>query len=182
MTTKELIRAKIEQLKHYAEESKMEWINDGYNQNAFAEDCRISSFDKLLTFIDSLPDEPVSDDLEEAAREIVIKMHPCMKDCTILGDRLTRGQLMALVKAGAEWQSKKEQDIIETAEDHAFLAGANWQKEQMMKDAVEGEVCILPGRAAYVKEKDNESLKQYLLDHFKYGDKVKIIIVKEEEQ
>lgn len=43
--------------------------------------------------------------LDEAAREIVIKMHPCLKDCTILGDRLTRGELMALVKAGAEWMA-----------------------------------------------------------------------------
>lgn len=63
-----------------------------------------------------------------------------------------------------------------------FIAGAKWQKEQMLKDAVEGEVCILPGRATYVEEKDNESLKQYLLDHFKDGDKVRVIIVKEEEE
>ena len=48
------------------------------------------------------------DNLDEAAREIVIKMHPCLQDCTILGDRLTRGQLMALVKAGAEWQYQKD--------------------------------------------------------------------------
>ena len=45
------------------------------------------------------------DNLDEAAREIVIKMHPSLKDCTILGDRLTRGQLMTLVKAGAEWMA-----------------------------------------------------------------------------
>lgn len=41
-------------------------------------------------------------DLDEAAEEIVVKMHPCMEDCIILGDRLTRGELTALVKAGAE--------------------------------------------------------------------------------
>ena len=45
------------------------------------------------------------DNFDEAAREIVIKMHPCLKDCTILRDRLTRGELMALVKAGAEWMA-----------------------------------------------------------------------------
>lgn len=59
-----------------------------------------------FTFVlDSLQQEQPSlpDDLDEAVREIVIKMHPCLKDCTILGDRLTRGQLMDLVKAGAEW-------------------------------------------------------------------------------
>ena len=51
------------------------------------------------------------DNLDEAAREIVIKMHPCLKDCTILGDRLTRGQLMALVKAGAEWMAGQGETI-----------------------------------------------------------------------
>ena len=33
---------------------------------------------------------------------------------------------------------------------------------------------------AYVKEKNNESLKQYLLDNFKTGDKVRIIVTKED--
>lgn len=55
---KELIRKEIEKLKKWSEFSKKEWIDEGYNQNAFAEDCRIKSFDKLLAFIDNLPDEP----------------------------------------------------------------------------------------------------------------------------
>ncbi len=89
----------------------------------------------------------LSDDLEEAARQIVIKMHPCLKDCTILGDRLTRGQLMALVKAGAQWQ-----------------------KEQMMKDAVEGEVADLNGDIY------NYCIEKGMTDE----DKVCIIIIKED--
>ncbi len=54
MTNTELlakIKAEIERLKNYAEESKKEWVNEGYNQNAFAEDCRIKSFDTLLSFL-----------------------------------------------------------------------------------------------------------------------------------
>ena len=35
----------------------MEWVNEGYSQNAFAEDCRISSFDKLLSFLSTLESE-----------------------------------------------------------------------------------------------------------------------------
>jgi hypothetical protein len=58
------------------------------------------------------------DNLDESAKEIVIKMHPCLKDCTILGDRLTRGQLMALVKAGAEWMA------------HIHLMGTKTANEQ----------------------------------------------------
>lgn len=63
----------------------------------------------------------------------------------------------------------------------AFKAGAEWMKRKMMEGAVEGEVCILPGYVAYVKEKNNESLKQYLLDNFKTGDEVSIIILPKED-
>ena len=54
------LKAEIKRLKKHSEESKKEWIGEGYNQNAFAEDCRISSFDKLLSFIDSLQQEQES--------------------------------------------------------------------------------------------------------------------------
>ena len=67
MSNIEKIRQEIERLKKYSESSKKEWIDEGYNQNAFAEDCRIMSFNKLLAFIDSLPEEDPSEDLEEAA-------------------------------------------------------------------------------------------------------------------
>ena len=112
MTDKEKIRAEIERLKQYAESSKMEWIDDGYNQNAFAEDCRISSFDKLLSFIDSLPEEPScpkeSDDLEEAAEEYALNY-------------VCAGPYNSIGKDG-------------------FMAGAIWQELKMMEGAVEGEI------------------------------------------
>lgn len=169
MTTKALIRAEIERLKHYAEEAKMEWVNDGYNQNAFAEDCRISSFDKLLAFIDTLQDEPVSDDLEESA-----KKYAGEQEFWWIRENPYTSQEYAF-KAGAEWQSKRDQETIETAEDHAFLAGSNWQKEQMMKNAVEGEV---------VKDISNKlavTAKNINLDGFKFLDKVRIIILPKED-
>lgn len=58
----------------------------------------------------------------------------------------------------------------------AFEAGAEWQKRQMMKDAVEGEV---------VKDISNKlavTAKGIDLDGFKFGDKVRVVIVKEEEK
>lgn len=92
--------------------------------------------------------------------------------------------------------SEKEQTILEAAEGYAyggisdelkplmkpladeiirnFIAGAEWQKEQMMKDAMEGEI---------VKDITNKlavTAKNINLDGFKFGDKVKIIIVKED--
>ena len=61
MTDKEKIRAEIERLKKCSESAKIEWIHTGYDQNAFAEDCRIASFNKLLFFIDSMQEEPNDD-------------------------------------------------------------------------------------------------------------------------
>ena len=54
-----------------------------------------------------------------------------------------------------------------------FKRGAKWQKEQMMKEAVEGEI---------VKDISNKlavTAKNVNLDGFKFGEKVRIIIVKE---
>ena len=53
----DILLKEIERLKRNSESAKREWIKEGYNQNAFAEDCRISSFDKLLSFIVSLQQE-----------------------------------------------------------------------------------------------------------------------------
>ena len=155
MTDKEKIRAEIERLKQYAESSKMEWIDDGYNQNAFAEDCRISSFDKLLSFIDSLPEEPScpkeSDDLEEAAETFN------RKDAARMWD----------------YEDKTEGEIVEAA----FKSGADWQKLKMMEGSVEGEITKDIHNLLHVK---SDVLP--MLSGFKFGDKVKIIIIKDDER
>lgn len=103
MSNIEKIRQEIERLKKWSESSKKEWIDEGYNQNAFAEDCRIKSFDKLLSLIDSLPEEKPSEDLEEVVRLYADNQIP-----TDYPDYFCR------------------QDVKD-----AFIAGAEWQKEQM---------------------------------------------------
>lgn len=93
-------------------------------------------------------EEPVSEDLEEAA------------------DNHIRKVVDAAGHPGWEWET---QDII-----NAFIAGAEWQNEQMMKDAVDYK--IVNNLAAY-------PVIYYEVKHLglKYGDKVKIIIIKEDE-
>ena len=83
-------------------------------------------------------------------------------------------------EAGAKWQSKRDQETIETAEDHAFLAGANWQKEQMMKKSVEGFV----GVHLHEERADVTVNTGYLPKEMgiKGNSKVRVIIVKEEEK
>lgn len=59
-----------------------------------------------------------------------------------------------------------------------FKRGAKWQKEQMMKEAVEGEV-RKDGTIGYF-EFSNEQQFHSLLEQFQDCDKVRIIIVKED--
>ena len=153
MTTKELIRAELKRLE------EMDYPVDTYEQSVGF----YNALDRIKSFLDTL-EEPVSEDLEEAARQYE-RSRPfapdesepestrkafiagaewdaehfrdttkkVSKDLEEAAENIYKvpfGTRAEDFKAGAEWQRRKEQDIIETAEDHAFLAGANWQKEQ----------------------------------------------------
>lgn len=110
--------------------------------------------------------EMVSEDLEEYAKKLT------------KGAALDKHNLIWMCKKGAEWQKKKDQETIELAEDHAMLAGMNKMKEEMIKDAV--DAVVYQGLySKYVKERDDEALAN-VLKNYNSGDKVKIIIVKEE--
>jgi hypothetical protein len=110
-------------------------------------------YHKALEFVLSVlsdiekSEKPVSNDLEEAA------------------DNHIRRVIDAAGHPGWNWTT---QDIRE-----AFIAGYNLCKEQMMKEAVEGEVVKDISNKLAVTAKIN-------LDGFKFGDKVRIIIVKED--
>ena len=87
------------------------------------------------------------------------------------------GDLRVAFIAGAEYQRKQDQSLIELAEDHAMLAGMNKMKEEMMEKAVEAEVNTYEDLAAgkswaeFVVEMPTNSL----------GDKVKVIVITEEK-
>lgn len=75
--------------------------------------------------------EMVSEDLDIAATSIIKRLGGMEKD-----DCVSEHELK-IFKAAIDWQKKKDQEVIELAEDHAMLAGMNRVKEEMMKDAVE---------------------------------------------
>lgn len=127
MTDKELIKQEIERLKEHT--AKCGYPGQGEFENGNREG-RNYVCDKLLSFIDSLPEEPESDDLEEAADQYALRDSQAYKGvhCTYVDDKIA-------FKAGAEWQKRKDQETIELAEDHAMLAGMNKMKEEMMKMA-----------------------------------------------
>ena len=88
------------------------------------------------------------------------------------------------LQKAAEWQKAQDQETIELAEDHAMLAGMEKMREEMMKDAVEGTVKYEIGSAEIPQcDKHYQVLSdQVHIPNVKLGDKVKIIIVKEEQQ
>lgn len=79
-------------------------------------------------------------------------------------------------KAGAEWQREQDSETIELAEDHAILAGMMKERKQMLKDAVDGEVVSDLKGVNYVRSMSKIS------DDLRFGKKVKLIIIKKEEQ
>lgn len=77
--------------------------------------------------------------------------------------------------AGAEYQRKQDQQLIELAEDHAMLAGMNKMKEEMMEKAFRCEI---------IKSRTHmPHLKPYFFssDYGKIGDKVRVFVFPEEK-
>ena len=154
----EPLRKEIEKRMHICD-GIFERDSDTYYQG------KAVAYQETLPLIDSLQQEQTSlpSNLDEAAKKIVIQLHPCMEYSSVLGDHLTMGELVELVKAGAEWQ-----------------------KGQMLKDAamVEGEVVELGETYKSLAftvglEELNEVLQPLGV---KDGDRVRMIVIKEEEK
>lgn len=113
----------------------------------------------ILTFINSLQGESMSEDLELASERYA---------CKFSSSKYGHDKIKTAFKAGANWQ--EEQDNI--CYEEIFEEGAKWQNEQMMAKAVDGEVGYWNIRGL--------SVNMELPSKFEEGDKVKLIIVKED--
>lgn len=124
----------------------------------------------VLSFLSTLESEkPVPNDLKEAAEDFVWEVMENDEDGISDLCRKLR-------------PTSKISDFYDALAEF-FIAGAKWQKKQMMKEAVEGEVCIpnvwvehKEGKELVVRAEISKELG------FKFGDKVHIIIVKEDEK
>ena len=133
MSKVEKIKAEIERLK-----KSLSWGSCA-SQLSMECNCKNEAYNEVLSYINSLEEEPVSNDLEEAAKNY-------------------------------------EEDAIFYAARRIsdfFKAGAEWQKEKMIEDAVDGEIYFNMDYLQY-------HINTEPLTHFHHGDKVKLIIVKEE--
>ena len=149
---------------------------------------------KFRSIIDSMQEEPVSKDRREA---ILKKAHELANRAELISDKFPKSTLIAVAIDMAEWcdshpiEEPVSEDLDRAAEKYAyelfpsigaantetelaFKVGANWQKQEMMKDAMDTEV-------TYGKSLAVPSLG-YALDKkgLDYGDKAKLIIIKED--
>lgn len=106
-----------------------------------------------------LGEEPVSEELEEAANNCYYRNHAYARESFI---------------EGANWQKQKNESKVLTEEqcrkirDDAFELGKDAMKQQMMKDAIEA---IIPIHGQIWVDNKTE---------YKGGDKVKLIIIKKD--
>ena len=148
MNKAEKIKAEIERRKneYMAQANTFESLGMTEEMNFFAK--LASNMAALIRYIDSLEEEPVSNDLEEAARKI------------------------------ATWHSHITGDTYIPNDAWFFKKGAQWQKEQLLNNAIEREVKVDAGGYPYI---DVTELYDYDKDKplAKKGDKVKLIIIME---
>ena len=194
------IKAEIERLKHDAIQKK-----DNCKRSCLEKIIhQIGAYNKILSFINSLQEESVSDYLEEASNnyaESEEKRFGC-------GTEFFTHELAKAFKAGSQWQEEQfeknrlaacDKLTVEEAEverdfvigiiekEHrqptyydAIEYGMKKMKKQMMKDSIEGRIT----RNNYTKRNVLHLCGNLIsfdgVQQFKNGDKVKVIIMKEE--
>lgn len=163
MTDKEKIKEEIERIKKESLEGKKNYY-DYYD--GVGDAC-----DEILQFTDSLPEEPASDDLEE-------ELHSWMrKNCDDNGFF----NPLELARHFAEWQREKDDKHIGDLQWEAYLKGEQDTKQQMMKDALDGCVLLIVKSDTFSRNLFISTPQLYKeLQKYKHGDKLKIIIVKED--
>jgi hypothetical protein len=137
MTDKEIIRAEIERLQDGLMDAKGRFCTNAA-ESAYHILCHLENF------IDSMQEEPVSEDLEHAVNAYIGYAPEVDESSSTYGKR------------------------------QAFKAGANWQKQQMMKDAVSAKIT----EVYYPTDSCLEVEVTLPKNRFEDGDK--ILIIKED--
>lgn len=179
MTDKEKIIAEVERLRnefitiYAASPSRVTTLEN----MAKAALCK-----QLLSFIDSMQEKPVSEDLEEASYRFACKCSPLKTEYSISSPN---PEVMEAFKAGAKWQREQDQSTIELAEDHAMLAGMKKMKEEMMAKAIYAVVSQVPCSNEIILYNPSSVDRYYLPQEMNKlglnkGDKVKLVIIKDD--
>lgn len=170
------IREEVERLKLCTMDEHMKF----YSECAEAE---YNALCKVEEIIDSLQEEPVSEELEEAADEYA----PDFSNS--IASKAAVDAVRDAFKAGAKWQEAKDKQVI-NEEDVVVLPEEAFErmkrslielaeKEQMMANAIDVTVHIDSGGYPYIPQME---LYDYDKDVplAKEGDKYKVILIKED--
>ena len=123
--------------------------------------------------------EPISEDWEKAAKHYLYSN--ILYDDVYMGNP-TDKDCIEMFKAGAKWQKQKDEKALNenTLLYNARLEGVEIGKaemmQQMMKEAVDGLVVCDELTHGY------KDIAMHIPDSLEVGDKVKLIIIKEDEQ
>lgn len=166
MSKVEKIRKEIERLK-----KSLPWGSCA-SQLSMECNCKNEAYNEVLSYIDSLK-EPVKRtpaEIEAAMQEIEEKSKlftEAHKDDVVSNDTIDDLE-EAAVEAFKQIVDSDKNNFLEI-----FKAGAEWQKEKMMEDAVDGKIYFSMDMLQY-------RIITEPLGNFHHGDKVKLIIIKEE--
>lgn len=146
------------------------------------------SYESLLSFIDSMPQEPVCEDLNKEFNRFIVNEEG------VSGFLSYEKQIewgLDIARHFVDWQKQQDEKFrednniccmkfedIDNSRIGAYEEGKAYMREEIMKDAV--EAIVYKGLySKYVKERVNESLSK-ALENYNPGDKVKIIIIKKD--
>jgi len=184
---------KVQKFREEVEKLKSQLLRGACSsQVAMETRCKEEAYNEVLALLDTMPDEPISEDLEEAVNAYIGYAPEVDESSSTYGKRLA-------FKAGAQWQKQKDSmsinkdfeevvkslwNEINSGHDYSVIESynvfyglcldiANWQKEQMMKSAITAHCFGFQGGAALFSFELPAS--NYLV-----GSEVKVIVIKED--
>ena len=160
---------KVQKIREEVEKLKSQLLRGACSsQIAMETMCKEEAYNEVLAILDTLKEEPVSEELEKAAEEY-IKYTP---------------------RYDIEYELEEGNDPTEidcfTIDEAtaAFIAGAKWKKEQMMAKGVDGIVHLF-GKcevaSVHYDDPTGVPMSYFMTSKgFLAGDKVKVIVIKED--
>ena len=191
MTDKEKIREEVEKIA----KSINPFLPDENGKNSEYEAGRFAMVTQIMQIIDSMQEEPVSEELEEAINQSFI-YHENRGD-DFRSDKQIETAYWYGFEFGAKWQKAKDEYITEDLGEYISelakqfsevsfaklsriaVRVAKWQKEQMMANAVDGAFIR---RNRYTKKNVLNGLDMTCdaIQCFKDKDKIKVLFIKED--
>lgn len=178
------IRQEIKRRYDYENEMYHKKKPDGRPNDGWAESLAIMGvLEELLTFLDTLSEEPDKSLGEAAEKKYPVYWKDYPKDGIARSELSydTNKQCREAFIAGAEWQYQKDRGEFAKIKAKTWCEGFDAHKEQMLKDAVEAEVLYF-GETQDVSRTIKIPQMQEWLKPFKDGDKVRIVILKQNEE